>query len=281
MRKNRVSPALVPLYLWTLLLVAAPLLYVLAISFLTKGENFGVANVFTLENYARIFSPLYLDIFADSLLLGAQSTLIALLLGYPFACLMARQSPAVRSLLMLLVIIPFWTSALLRTYGWMILLRNKGLINSLLTGLGLIQKPLKMLNTRGAVLLGMAYSMLPFTILPIYGSVEKLDASVREAARDLGAGPVRAFLTVTLPLTLPGVLSGVVLTLVPSVGMFFISDLLGGGNGMLLGNLINNQMTVARDWPFGAALSMVMVGLTFAVMGVYRRVTGASDLGVF
>ena len=182
---------------------------------------------------------------------------------------------------MLLIIIPFWTSALMRTFGWMILLRNKGLINNLLVGLGLIEKPIRMLNTRGAVLLGMSYSMLPFMILPIYSSIEKLDPSLREAARDLGAGPVKSFVTVVMPQVLPGVMSGVVLTLVPSAGMFFLSDLLGGGTSMLLGNLINTQLTVSRDWPFGAALSMLMVGMTFCVMGLCRRMGGTAAVEVF
>lgn len=278
-RRGRFSFSVLPLYLWTVCMVLFPMGYVLVLSFLTRGEAFGVIGEVTLANYARIFSQLYGDVFGSSLRVALSSTLFTLAVAYPFAYIMARKPKRVRSILMLLVIIPFWTSALMRTYGWMILLRNRGLVNGAMLALGLIDRPLKLLNTQGAVLVGMAYSMLPFMILPIYNSVEKLDWSLLDAARDLGAGPARAFFTVTLPLTLPGVLSGCVLVFVPSMGMFFISDLLGGGTGMLLGNLIHNQLTVSRDWPFGAALSMIMVVLTFLVMGAWRRVTGG-ELGV-
>lgn len=256
MRRKKGLSAL-PLCLWTCAFVFGPLLYVLLISFLEKGEYFGISSTWTLDNYARMFSSLYGGIVLNSLLVALKSTLLALLIGYPFAWFMAQKPPKTRSLLMMLVVIPFWTSALMRTYGWMILLRNKGLINSALMALGLTEKPIRMLNTSGAVLLGTAYSMLPFMILPIYSSMEKLDPALREAARDLGAGPARSFVTVVLPQTLPGVFSGLTMTFVPSTGMFFLSDLLGGGTSMLLGNLINNQLTVSRDWPFGAALSIL------------------------
>lgn len=272
--------SLIPIYVWTVVMVLFPLGYIFILSFLTRGEMFGVVWEFSLENYSRIFSPMYLDIFLNSGKVAVITTVLTFAIGYPFAYAMSLRPARQRSLLMMLVIIPFWTSALLRTYGWMILLRNKGLINNLLIWLGIISEPIKMLNTQGAVITGMVYSLLPFMILPIYTSIEKLDTSVREAARDLGANKLRAFLTVTLPLTLPGIMSGCMLVFVPSVGMFFISDLLGGGTTMLLGNLINNQLTTSRDWPFGAALSMIMVVLTFLTMSVYRRFT-RGDMGVF
>ena len=281
MKRFRSVLPILPLYMWTVAMVLFPLGYVLVLSFLTRGESFGISNIFTLENYGRLFSSTYADILLGSMWIGLSTTVLTLLTAYPFAYIMAKKPRKWRGFLMMLVIIPFWTSALLRTYGWMILLRNKGLINNLLLMLGVPGAPFKMLNTQGAVLVGMAYSLLPFMILPIYTSIEKLDWSLPQAARDLGAGRFWSFLTVTLPLTLPGILSGCVLVFIPSVGMFFISDLLGGGNGMLLGNLIHNQLTVARDWPLGASLSMIMVVLTFLTMGVYRRYTGNGDLGVF
>ncbi len=280
MRKKGGLSAL-PLCLWTCAFVLAPLMYVLMISFREKGAYFGVGSAWTLENYARMFSPLYGEILLNSLLVALKSTLLTLVIGYPFAWFMAQKPPKTRALLMLLVVIPFWTSALMRTYGWMILLRNKGLINSALMALGLIKKPIRMLNTSGAVLLGTAYSMLPFMILPIYSSMEKIDPALREAARDLGAGPARSFVTVVMPQTLPGVISGLTMTFVPSTGMFFLSDLLGGGTNMLLGNLINNQLTVSRDWPFGAALSILMVGMTFCLMSLCRRLGGSENPEVF
>lgn len=278
--KNKRAGLNAPLLLlaaWTLLLVLFPLLYVLLMSFLTSSQTQGVEYAFTLANYRRLLEPQYYGVYLSSLRVAVLTTLGTLLLGYPFAWFLFRQKERTRSVLMLLVVIPFWTSALMRTYGWMILLRNRGLINGLLQALRLIDKPLRLLNTQGAVLLGMIYSLLPFMILSIYTSVEKLDWTLLEAARDLYAPPHRVFLTVILPQTLPGVLSGCVLVFVPAAGMYFVSDLLGGGSGMLLGNLINNQLTVSRDWPFGAALSVILIVITFLTMNVYRRCTVGSD----
>lgn len=270
-KKGDLNAPLALLAVWTLALVLFPLLYVLLLSFLTGSQTVGVEYVPTLDNYRRLLEPQYYGIYASSLRIACLTTLFTLLLGYPFAWFLFRQREKTRNVLLMLVIIPFWTSALMRTYGWMILMRNKGLINGLLQALHLIDKPIKMLNTPGAVLLGMTYSLLPFMILSVYTSVEKLDLTLVEAARDLYASPLRVFATVILPQTLPGILSGCVLVFVPAAGMYFISDLLGGGSGMLLGNLINNQLTVSRDWPFGAALSVILIVITFLTMNVYRR----------
>ena len=272
-KKSGWNAPLVLLGVWTLLLVLFPLLYVLLMSFLTTGESFGVEYKLTLANYRRLLEPQYYGVYRSSLRIACLTTVFTLLLGYPFAWFLSRQRERTRNALMMLVVIPFWTSALMRTYGWMILLRNKGLLNGLLQALHLIDRPIRMLNTPGAVLLGMTYSLLPFMILSIYTSVEKLDLSLVEAARDLYASPLQVFWTVILPQTLPGILSGCVLVFVPAAGMYFISDLLGGGSGMLLGNLINNQLTVSRDWPFGAALSVILIAITFLTMNVYRRYT--------
>lgn len=272
-KKSGWNAPLVLLGAWTLLLVLFPLLYVLLMSFLTTGESFGVEYKLTLANYRRLLEPQYYGVYRSSLRIACLTTAFTLLLGYPFAWFLSRQRERTRNVLLMLVVIPFWTSALMRTYGWMILLRNKGLLNGLLQALHLIDRPIRMLNTPGAVLLGMTYSLLPFMILSIYTSVEKLDYSLVEAARDLYASPLQVFWTVILPQTLPGILSGCVLVFVPAAGMYFISDLLGGGSGMLLGNLINNQLTVSRDWPFGAALSVILIAITFLTMNVYRRYT--------
>ncbi|MEG0754624.1 MAG: ABC transporter permease, partial [Angelakisella sp.] len=188
-----------------------------------------------------------------------------------------RLLPKRRKLVMLLVVVPFWTNALVRIYGWMIILRTSGVLNKFLLATGLVDVPLKILYTYGAVLIGMVYSLLPFMILPVYSSVEKMDWSLVEAARDLGASRLTAFLTVTLKLTLPGLLSGFVLVFVPSIGLFFISDLLGGGKIMLVGNLIKTQLLQARDWPFGAALSVVMMAMTITIIALYKKIT-KSDL---
>ncbi len=262
------------------LFVAIPLLYVLGLSFLRRGELTGVTGPLHFGNYLRMFDAGTARVMLDSLLMALLTTMLSLLIGYPFGYFMARAKPAWRSLLMLLIIVPFWTNALVRIYGWKILLLANGPINTLLLRWGLIEKPLKLLFSYGAMLLGMVYSLLPFMILPTYSSVEKMDWQSEAAARDLGAGPWRAFFTVTLPLTLPGVMAGCVLVFVPSIGLFFISDLLGGSQIVVIGNLIRDQLLKARDWPYGAALSVALLLITSLILWAYRR-AGGKDLGVF
>lgn len=267
----------IPLIVFTIVFVALPLCYIVVLSFLQKDVLWGVTNQLTLDNYKKMLDPVYLKTFADSLKLAFSTTLITMLMGYPFGYFMGRLLPQRRRLVMLLVVVPFWTNALVRIYGWMILLRSSGIVNKFLMFTGLVDEPLKILYTYGAVLVGMVYSLLPFMILPVYSSVEKMDWSLVEAARDLGASRLTAFLTVTLKLTLPGLLSGFVLVFVPSIGLFFIADLLGGGKIMLVGNLIKNQLLQARDWPFGAALSVVMMVMTITIIALYKKIT-KSDL---
>lgn len=278
MKKSKLWLTVLPLYLSTILLVAIPLMYIIILSFLKKDAIWGVTNEFTLNNFIKIFDPIYLKTFGDSLVLAFSTTIITLLLGYPFGYFMAKLAPKKRSIIMLLVVIPFWTNALVRIYGWIILLRTNGVLNSILLNLGLIDEPIKILYTYGAVLIGMVYSLLPFMILSIYTSAEKIDWSLIEAAKDLGATSFQAFFTITLKLTLPGILSGVVLVFIPSVGLFFISDLLGGGKIMLIGNLIKNQLLVSRDWPFGAALSVAMMVMTLIIIWIYTKVSHTKDL---
>ena len=179
--------------------------------------------------------------------------------------------------MMFLIMIPFWTSSLIRIYGWLILLQVKGIFNAVLMGVGLIEKPLKILYSYPAVLIGMVYALLPFMILAVYSSVEKMDWSLVEAARDLGASPAKAFLTVTLKLTLPGLLSGVVLTFVPSMGLFFIADILGGNKIVLVGSLIQDQLTRGSNWPFAAALAVVLTLMTTCMLLLYRKVLGNGE----
>lgn len=278
-KKRRGLPAAVlPMYIWTAAFVLLPLLYIVVVSFMTPDRAAGALPIFTLGNYARLADPIFLDVFLRSLRLALETTVITFLLGYPFAYCMSRLKDKAKNIVMLLVIIPFWTNSLLRTYGWIIMLRGNGVVNTLLTGWGLIDQPLFLLFNYGATLLGMAYSLIPFMILPAYSSVEKLDRAAVEAARDLGAGKIRAFFTVTLPLTLPGILSGCVLVFVPSTGMFFISDLMGGAKVSMLGNLINEQVHTARNLPFAAVLSLVMLAMALVFIFVYRKATGESEL---
>ena len=268
-----------PMALLAVLLVALPLIYVLGTSLVESGQSFSLGAAFTLDNYRRLLRADYLLVFWESLKLAFLTTLVSLLVGYPFAYCMARAGRTWKSLLMMLVIIPFWTSALVRIYGWKILLQANGPANAVLKGLGLIEKNIKFLGSYGSVLLAMVYCMISFMILPCYSAVDKLDVTLVEAARDLGSRPWRAFLDVTLPLTMPGILAGCVLVFVPCVGMFYLSDIMGGGL-VLVGNLIRDQLLKVRDWNTGSAMSMVLIVITAGIYLVYRR-SGGDDLGVF
>lgn len=270
-----------PLYLWTVLFVMAALGYVIGLSLQSRGELIGVSGQWTLDNYARLREPQYFQVLVNSLRLAALTTLLCALIGYPFGYLMARLKPASRSIVTLLLVVPFWTNSLIRIYGWRILLIGNGPINTLLMNLGWIQQPLKLLNTEGAVFLGMVYALVPFMILPSSTAVEKLDYSVVEAARDLGASPLHAFFTVTVPLTLSGLMAGCVLVFIPSTGLFFLNDLLGGSKTMLAGNLIQSLMK-SRDLPMASTLSVLMLAVTGVVIALYRKAGGDADgLGLF
>ena len=270
-----------PLYLWTVLFVLAALGYVIGLSLQSRGELIGVSGQWTLDNYARLREPQYFQVLVNSLRLAALTKLFCALIGYPFGYLMARLKPASRSIVTMLLVVPFWTNSLIRIYGWRILLIGNGPINTLLMNLGWIQQPLKLLNTEGAVFLGMVYALVPFMILPSSTAVEKLDYSVVEAARDLGASPLHAFFTVTVPLTLSGLMAGCVLVFIPSTGLFFLNDLLGGSKTMLAGNLIQSLMK-SRDLPMASTLSVLMLAVTGVVIALYRKAGGDADgLGLF
>ena len=283
-KKDRASFLLsTPLIVWTLLFVGATIAYIVVLSFMKRDpDGFGVIGEFTLENYAKLFNANYARVFWNTLRLSIETTVLCVLIGYPFGYHMGRASKKWRTILMLLVIVPFWTNALIRIYGWRILLVGNGPINQLLMALGIIEKPLKLLNTHGAVVLGMVYALLPFMILPTYTSVEKMDWSLVDAGRDMGAKPSKVFLTVTLPLTAPGLLTGCVLVFVPSLALFFMSDLMGGPSDILIGNLVHDQLLKSRDWPFAAALSVVLLVITGLIMFVYRKLGGkSSDMTLF
>lgn len=270
--------ASLPFVLWTVVFVAVPLIYILVMSFMKKAAVWGVIPEFSLSSYSRMLDSSYLRVFGRSLWLAFLTTACTLIIGYPFAYFTSRLSEKRRSLALLLIIVPFWTNSLVRIYGWMILLRSQGVINSLLITVGAIDTPLKLLYNFGAVLVGMTYALIPFMILSVYNSIAKLDPSLEEASRDLGASRWRAFWSVTVPMTQGGIMAGCVLVFIPSVGLFFISDLLGGSKTMLLGNLIKNELLSARDWPMGAALSIVMMAAAMLVIGGYRKLSGESGL---
>ncbi|GAB7388907.1 ABC transporter permease [Bacillaceae bacterium] len=264
-----------PVVVWMSIFFVAPLFLVLFVSFMIRGVYGGIEYAFTLENYLRFFDPLYFKIVWNSLLIAACTTLLCLLFGYPFAYIVARAPRRYRNILLLLIVIPFWTNSLIRTYAWIVLLRTEGVINTILLKSGLISEPLPMLYNEGAVLVGLAYTLFPFMVLPLYASIEKLDRAYLEAAGDLGAKPWQTFLRVTLPLTMPGIVAGSLLVFIPTLGLFFIPDLMGGSKTMLIGNLIKNQFLTARDWPFGSAASIVLMVLTLIMITIYVKITGS------
>lgn len=267
-----------PLILFTVLFIMGPLIYMVVLSFMTRAETWGTLPEFTLKNYADIGQPVYLETFWQSLRLAVISTVLVIAIGYPFGYFMAKLGPKWKKRTMLLLMIPFWTSSLIRLYGWIIIFRAGGVFDQILMALHITSEPLKVLYTYPAVVVGMVYALLPFMIFAVYSSAEKLDFSLVEAARDLGASPMKAFLTVSLKLTLPGLLSGVVLTFVPSMGLFFIADILGGNKVVLVGNLIQEQLMKAHNWPFAAALSVVLLLLTTLIIWLYRKLSGVKDL---
>jgi len=248
------------------------------LSFLRREGIWGIAFDFSLVNYRRIFEPVYLQTFLQSIRLAFISTFLTALFGYPFGFFMAQLSGKWKSRVMLLLIIPFWTSSLMRLYGWIIMFRANGVLDSFLMFIGLTKEPLKLLYSYPAVVTGMVYVLVPFMIYSVYTSAEKLDKGLVEAARNLGASRFRAFLTVSFPLTLPGLFSGFVLTFIPSMGLFFLADILGGNTVVLVGNLIHEQLVKAHDWPFAAALSAALMILTSFFIWMYRKLTRSGDL---
>lgn len=268
------------LWFWLIAFALLPNLLVVIASFLERGTDEFVVSILTLDSYRRLLDSLYLSVLLDSFYLSAVTTILCLLLGFPFAYLLARSPARWRPVLLLLVIIPFWTSSLVRAYAMVIILQTNGLLNQILLELGLIAEPLELLYTESAVIAGMLYTLLPFMILPLYGSLEKLDRRLIEAARDLGAGRVTIFRRIILPLTLPGIIAGCMLTFLPGLGMFYVADLLGGAKAMLVGNLIRDQFLSARDWPFGAAASVMLTVLMSLLLWAYYLSARRTSQGV-
>ncbi len=256
---------------WLTLFVFLPNLMIIGVSFLTRDESDLIAPLFTLSNYGRLLDPLYFEVLLHSLWLALLATSICLLVGYPFAWLLAHLPARIRPLLLFLVVVPFWTNSLIRTYALKVLLGTRGLINGWLLDLGLIERPLQMMYTEVAVIIGLVYVLLPFMVLPLYSSIEKLDGRLLEAARDLGANGWQRLVRIILPLTLPGIIAGCLLVFLPAMGMFYVSDLLGGAKHLLIGNLIKTQFLNSRDWPFGAAISVMLTVLMALLVYCYWR----------
>ncbi len=267
-----------PLYLFTLVFVLGPIVYMFILSFVTKDESWGVVYEFTLDNYKLILDPVYLATFWSSIKLALISTFFVTILGYPMGYFMARLSANGKKIIMMLIMIPFWTNSLIRISGWIIIFRANGTLDDILMGLGITEYPLKLLYTYPAVVVGMIYVLIPFMILSVYSSAEKLDFGLVEASRDLGANTVQAFFTVSFKLTLPGLMSGIILTFIPSMGLFFIADILGGNKVVLVGSVIYEQLTAASNWTFAAALAVVMMIFTSLMIYGYKKITHSDDL---
>jgi spermidine/putrescine transport system permease protein len=251
-------------YLIVFLLV--PLALVLSYTIFTRGRFGGVVHEVTGENFTRLFDPLYFGIVVSSVRTAALTTLAALLIGYPTAYVIAQLPRRWKTIALIAIVMPFWTNFLIRVYAWIILLSGPGLVNSTLTGTGLIDKPIQLLYNQGTIVTGLLYSYLPLMILPLYAAIERLDPQLREASANLGARPARTFLSVTLPLTVPGVLTGCVFVFVPCLGNFVIPEILGGGRSIMVGNLIRDQFLKARDWPFGSTLALAVIAVLIVLL---------------
>ncbi|MET0263192.1 MAG: ABC transporter permease [Rariglobus sp.] len=262
---------LAPMIAWLALFVIVPMGILFVYSFCSRDDLGRVVFEFTFDNYRRVFDPIYLRVLGRSIAYAALTTAICVTVGYPVAWFIARQRESLRNRLLLLVMIPFWTSFLIRTYAWITILKSEGLLNGFLLSAGAIPEPLEILYTPAAVIIGLVYAYLPFMILPIYGSAEKLDNALVEAAHDLGAGPARAFSEVIVPLTWPGIAAGILLVFVPAIGMFAITDLMGGAKVPMIGNVIQNQFFKARNWPFGAALGVVFTFMFIIAYALIQR----------
>lgn len=284
-----------PTTLWLFVLLVVPLFLTLVISFGSRSPDGNVIYSFSFDNYIRLFGystdcpagqtacfdPLYVNILGRSLSLAFNTTVIVIALAYPLSYFIARATPKQRNIFLFMVLIPLWTNFVIRVYAWMMLLRKEGAINIIIgwvaNFLHIPFTPLEMLYTPGAVLVGMVYEFLPFMILPIYTSLEKIDNSLYEAAADLGANAFRTFIRVTLPLSMPGVVAGTILVFIPVMGTFIVSDILGGRQVILVGNLIQRQFLDARDPTFGSAASLILMVLTLIVTYFYTRKFGFGE----
>lgn len=266
--------------LWLCLLALLPLTLVVIISFMKSDDTHLVLWQPTLSNYTQLIDPLFLHIFLQSFQLAGITTLLCLILGYPMALIIAFSKPRYRPILLLLIIIPFWTSSLIRTYALFTLLKTKGLINALLISLGIIHQPLQLLYSNTAVLIGTTYNLLPFMILPIYSVIEKLDKELINAAKDLGASPIVIFTRILLPLSMPGIIAGSLLVILPAMTLFYIPDLLGGAKSILLGNLIQVQFLNLNNWPAGSATSVTLTAFMLLLVAIQQIISKRKKTGI-
>ena len=283
-KKNQLSQKIFtyPVLIYSFTLILLPLIYVFFLSF-CKSDNYGgIIYEFTLKNYLKIFNFTYLKILFQSSLIGLVVTFICVFISYPFALVLRTKSDKFKNLATKLIMIPFLTNSLIRAYGWIILLRKSGVINTALLSAHLIEKPLALMYNNVGIIIGMTYTLLPFMLLPVCSAVFKIDNNIIEAARDLGASQFQIFRKIIVPETISGVFNGFLMVFIPAIGYFFISDILGGGKIMIIGNLIKNQFLTARNWPFGSAIAIFLIIITLLLVAIYKKLGGKmDDLGGF
>lgn len=281
-RKNAL-PALAqagPVSLWMILFVTIPMIYIVYISFMSRGVFGDVVYKFSLESYQTLLDATYFKVITKSLKVAVFTTFLCLLVGYPFAYFIARKPRDVASRLITLIMIPFWTNSLMRLNSWLLIFQTSGPVNNFLQATGITNHPITFIYTDGLVVLGMITNMLPFAVLPLYSSIEKLDNSLLEASADLGANPAKTFWHVTLPVTFPGIFSSIILVFIPTLGIYTVSDMLGGGKVLYIGNIIKNQFGSIRNWPLGAALSVLLIVITGLLIFIYTRFANIEDMEV-
>ncbi len=281
--RRKTIPALAqagPVSIWMILFVTLPMLFIIYISFMSRGVFGDVVYQFSLESYQTLLDATYFKVILKTLKAALLTTVLCLGLGYPFAYYIARKPPEVASRLIMLIMIPFWTNSLMRLNSWLLLFQTSGPVNNFLQWTGLVDRPITFIYTDGLVVLGLITNMLPFAVLPLYSSIEKLQKSLLEASADLGATPSQTFFKVTLPLTFPGIFSAIILVFIPSLGIYTVSDILGGGKVLYIGNIIKNQFGSIRNWPLGAALSVLLLVITGLLIFIYTRFAKIEDMEV-
>ena len=256
------------------------MLYVIYISFMSRGVFGDVVYKFSLDSYKTILDPTYFKIILKSLKAAGITTVLCLLVGYPLAYIIARKPKETAAKMVTLLMIPFWTNSLMRLNSWLLLFQTSGPVNNFLVNMGFVDKPISFIYTNGLVMIGLITNMLPFAVLPLYSTIEKLEKSVLEASADLGANAVTTFLRITLPLTFPGIFSAIILVFIPSLGIYTVTDMLGGGKVIYIGNIIKNQFGSIRNWPLGAALSVLLIVITMLLIFIYTRFAKIEDMEV-
>ena len=281
--KKNTLPAIAmagPVSLWMILFVALPMLFIIYISFMSRGVFGDVVYEFSTDSYKTLLDSVYFKVIVKSIRAAFITTVLCLLAGYPFAYYITKQPKEKASKLIMLIMIPFWTNSLMRLNSWLLLFQTSGPVNSILQSTGIVDAPVGFVYTDGLVMLGMITNMLPFAVLPMYSSIEKLSKSLLEASADLGASRRETFFNITLPLTFPGIFSSIILVFIPSLGIYTVTDMLGGGKVLYIGNIIKNQFGAIRNWPLGAALSVLLIVITGLLIFIYTRFAKIEDMEV-